>query len=153
MGENVREQRRADERTGVKEEQEYKERLEENNEAAEERTRKRRLKRLKEKERTRKMRKKRKTEKVGGDVSEEEASTDSEEEEEPASKEPSVHQQGVGATLTASSEMERASRVVDDALSSTNQQTENNVTGEGSSKLETKKYLENAKDSESEEAS
>merc|ERR1712192_135722 len=94
--------------------------------------------RLKEKERTRKMRKKRKTEKVGGDTSvDEEESADSEEEDQPASEEAAVQQHNVGATLTAISEMERASRVVDDTLSSTNQQTEQK--GEGSSLIETSK--------------
>ena len=110
-----------------------------------------RLKRLKEKERTRKMRKKRKTEKVG---EEEEESTDSEEEEHPAS-EPAL-EQDVATTSTANSEMERASRVVDEALSSTKQQTDKNVAGEDSSKVETtplKKDLDTAEDSESEEVS
>ena len=114
-----------------------------------------RLKRLKEKERTRKMRKKRKTEKVGEDVSEEEEeSTDSEGEEHPA-LEPAL-EQDVAATSTANSEMERASRVVDEALSSTKPQTDKNVTEEDSSKVETtplKKYLNTAEDSESEEVS
>ena len=97
------------------------------------------------------MRKKRKTEKVG---EEEEESTDSEEEEESA-LEPAL-EQDVATTSTASSEMERASRVVDEALSSTKQQTDKNVTGEDSRKVETtplKEDLDTAEDSESEEVS
>lgn len=106
-----------------------------------------RLKRLKEKERTRKMRKKRKTERVDEDASEEE--------EEQSALEPAL-EQDVAATSTANSEMERASRVVDEALSSTKPQTDKNVTEEDSSKVETtplKKDLDNAEDSESEEVS
>ena len=102
------------------------------------------------------MRKMRKTEKVGEDDSEEESTDDSEEEKQPA-LESAVNEQNVAGTSTVvRSEMERASRVLDDALSSTNQPIEKGAGGKDSSKRETdlsEKELDNAEDSESEEVS
>ena len=87
---------------------------------------------------------------MGENVSEEE-STDSEEEK-PALE--SAVEQDVASTSTVLTEMERASRVVNNAL---NDQLEKGAGGEiDSSKKETdlsNKDLDNAEDSESEEAS
>ena len=95
---------------------------------------------------------------MGEDESEEEESTDSEEEEKPA-LESDVVEQDVASTATVVNELERVSRVVNDASSSTNPQTEKGAGGGGKDarKKETadlsKKDLDNAEDSESEEAS
>ena len=72
------------------------------------------------------MRKMRKTEKVGEDESEEESTDDSEEEKQPA-LESAVDEQNVAGTSAVRSEMERASRVLADALSSTNQPIEKDM--------------------------
>ena len=94
---------------------------------------------------------------MGEDESEEEESTDSEEEEKPA-LESDVVEQDVTSTATVVNELERVSRVVNDASSSTNPQIEKGAGGGGKDarKKETdlsKKDLDNAEDSESEEAS
>ena len=93
---------------------------------------------------------------MGEDESEEEESTDSEEAEQPA-LESAGSEQDLAGTATVVNKRERASRVVNDASSSTNHQI---VKGAGGgkdlSKKETdltKKDLDNAEDSESEEAS
>ena len=97
------------------------------------------------------MRKNRKTEKkVGDDVSEEEESTDSEEEEKQPAMESAVDKDA--ATTSNVSEMERASRVVNDAFSSSNNQIGKG--GKHSSEKDlSKEDLDNAEDSDSEEAS
>ena len=98
------------------------------------------------------MRKNRKTEKkVGDDVSEEEEGTDSEEEEKQPALESTVDKDAP-TTSNVVSEMERASRVVNDASSSTNDQIDKG--GKHSSeKDQSKEDLDNAEDSDSEEAS
>ena len=102
------------------------------------------------------MRKKRKTEKVGEDESGEEESTDDSEEEKQPALESAVDEQNVAGTSAVRSEMETASRVLADALSSTNQPIEKGAGGKDSSNRETdlsEKELDNAEDSESEEVS
>ena len=105
----------------------------------------------------RKKRKTRKTEKVGENGSEGEESTDeSEEERQPALESAVNKQDDVAGTSAVRSEMEKASRVLDDALSSTIESVEKGAGEEDLSNRETdlsKKDSDIAENSESEEIS